>query len=275
MKTPISYYGGKQMLVKTILALIPEHRLYCEPFIGGGAVFFAKKPANVEIINDANGELINFYQVAKSGSAALENEIGLTLHSRRQHEFARLICQNPDFFDPVKRAWAIWMLANSSYGSKLDGGYAYDRTGSSSRKFSNKRRFFTASECAGRLEGVQIENCDAVRLIKSRDVPDGFFYLDPPYVGADQGHYDGYSQVDFDELLKTLETLKGKFLLSSYRNKTLTAAVQRNGWHTVELKMSSPMKHNNKTSGKEKIEVMTANYPLALDKQAVFAGYDD
>jgi DNA adenine methylase len=50
-------------------------------------------------------------------------------------------------------------------------------------------------------------------------MPDAFFYLDPPYVGAAQGHYDGYTQEDFDILLKLLESLKGKFLLSSYRNK--------------------------------------------------------
>jgi DNA adenine methylase len=52
-------------------------------------------------------------------------------------------------------------------------------------------------------------------------VPEAFFHLDPPYVGADQGHYDGYTQEDFDTLLKLLETLNGKFLLSSYRNKSL------------------------------------------------------
>jgi DNA adenine methylase len=56
----------------------------------------------------------------------------------------------------------------------------------------NKRVGFTA-EYADRLRCVQIECCDAVRVIKSRDVPEGFFYLDPPYVGADQGQYDGYT----------------------------------------------------------------------------------
>jgi DNA adenine methylase len=39
MKTPISYYGSKQQLAKTILSLIPEHRLYCEPMLGGGDIF--------------------------------------------------------------------------------------------------------------------------------------------------------------------------------------------------------------------------------------------
>ena len=42
MKTPITYYGGKQTLLKYLLPLIPQHKLYCEPFFGGGAVFFAK-----------------------------------------------------------------------------------------------------------------------------------------------------------------------------------------------------------------------------------------
>jgi DNA adenine methylase len=61
LKIPVSYYGGKQQLASIILGLIPEHRLYCEPFLGGAAVFFAKEPSPVEVINDTNGQLINFY----------------------------------------------------------------------------------------------------------------------------------------------------------------------------------------------------------------------
>jgi DNA adenine methylase len=64
LKTPITYYGGKQQLCQIILDLIPEHQLYCEPFCGGAAIFFAKEPAKVEIINDTNRELINFFNAA-------------------------------------------------------------------------------------------------------------------------------------------------------------------------------------------------------------------
>lgn len=39
MKTPITYYGGKQMMAKHILPLIPEHHIYSEAFFGGGAIF--------------------------------------------------------------------------------------------------------------------------------------------------------------------------------------------------------------------------------------------
>ena len=47
-RTPITYYGGKQQLVSTILPMIPSHRVYCEPYFGGGAVFFAKGKSYLE-----------------------------------------------------------------------------------------------------------------------------------------------------------------------------------------------------------------------------------
>ena len=49
MKTPITYWGGKQQLVPKILSLIPEHKQYCEPFFGGGALYFAKNLAKLNL----------------------------------------------------------------------------------------------------------------------------------------------------------------------------------------------------------------------------------
>jgi DNA adenine methylase len=262
MRTPISYYGGKQTLSAIILGLIPEHRIYCEPFLGGAAVFFAKKPSKVEIINDTNCELINFYEVLKHEFTSLEKEIAISLHSRKKHHQAQVIYANPEMFDRVKRAWAVWMLANSSYGCKLDGGFGYDRIGGNSKKLSNKRETFT-EDYAIRLQQTQIECCDALRVIRSRDMPDAFFYIDPPYVGSDQGHYDGYTQEDFDSLLKLLETIKGKFLLSSFKNDSLNEFTKRNGWHSAALKMMSSMT-NRAVQPRDKVEVLTANYPISV-----------
>lgn len=75
MKTPITYYGGKQMMVKHILPLIPEHHLYCEPFAGGLAVFFAKEKSKVEVINDLNRFVINFYQQIQNNFEALNAKV--------------------------------------------------------------------------------------------------------------------------------------------------------------------------------------------------------
>ena len=86
MKTPVTYWGGKQQLASKILSLMPPHEKYDEPFFGGGAVFFAKEPVGVEFINDINGEMVNFYKTLKRKFAELKDEVDCTLHSEFQHQ---------------------------------------------------------------------------------------------------------------------------------------------------------------------------------------------
>lgn len=162
----------------------------------------------------------------------------------------------------VKRAWALWTLANSSYGHTLDGGFGFDRGGKAGLSLDNKRLGFTA-DCADRLRKTLIERRGALAIVQTHDAEDAFFYLDPPYVGANQGHYDGYAQEDFDALLRLIETLKGKFLLRSFRNKALRDFSDRNGWRALELSMASPMTHGGKTPRK-KVEALAANYPISV-----------
>jgi DNA adenine methylase len=82
--------------------------------------------------------------------------------------------QNPELFTPVQRVWALWTLANSSYGCMLDGVFGYDHKGTTSKKLDNKRLSFV-SDYAERLRQVRIECCDAVRIIKSRGCAGGLF----------------------------------------------------------------------------------------------------
>lgn len=262
MKTPITYYGGKQQLASKIISCIPEHQAYCEPFIGGGAVFFQKEPSSVEIINDTNGELINFYEVLQKDFSLLAQEVSISLHSRELHKKARVINENPQMFDRIKRAWAVWILSNSSYGAGWDAGWGYDVSGQTTKKITSKRNTFS-EEIAIRLQNVQIECYDALKIIKSRDRESTFFYCDPPYPGTDQGHYDGYSADDFRDLLDVLCSIKGKFILSSFRHHILNEFVDKYHWSQIEFKMSKPMSAQSGQS-KQKIEVLTANYPMSL-----------
>jgi DNA adenine methylase len=262
MKTPISYYGGKQKLASTILNLIPIHDLYCEPFLGGAAIFFAKQKSKVEVINDTNRELINFYRVIQNDFVSLEKEIAITLHSRDLHRKAEVIYANPDMFSELKRAWAVWVLANQSFASGLDKAWGYDiKKGSTSKKISNKRESFTY-DYAIRLQEVQIECTDALKIIESRDNPNAFFYCDPPYFNSNCGHYDGYSLQDFENLLKVLSKLEGKFLLSSYPSPILKQYTDEFGWKTKTLDFKVSIANNYGKPGKPKTEVLTANYPI-------------
>lgn len=266
MKTPITYYGGKQKLASVIIELIPPHTLYAEPFSGGAAVFFSKRPSAVEVLNDLNGELINFYRVIKNQFDELIAEINDTLHSRRLHKHAWVIYSNPELFDPVKRAWAVWILSSQGFSGKLDNVWGYDISAdSTSRKiYFNKTEFTEAYN--RRLEKVQLEHADALYIIRSRDSKESFFYCDPPYFNSNMGHYKGYMKKDFEDLLQLLSTIEGKFLLSSYPSKLLEEYTLKYGWSTLTFEQLVSV--NVKTRGdKKKLEVLTGNYPLEQQQQ--------
>lgn len=260
MKPPLTYYGGKQKLSKQIVSMIPDHQIYCEPFFGGGAVFFEKHKAEVEVINDSNGELINFYRVLKTKYHQLAKEIKATLHSREEHENAEIVMKYPKLFSEIKRAWAIWVLANQSFASMLGGTWRCDlQKNSTATRINNKRINFT-KEYAKRLELTQIENCDAIRVIKLWDSKDAFFYCDPPYFNSDMGHYKGYTEQDFELLLQMLAGIKGKFILSSYPSELLDKYTKKYRWNSIKMEGISVSVSVGKR--KVKTEVLTGNFRI-------------
>jgi DNA adenine methylase len=251
-------------MVALIVPMLPVHNLYCEPFFGGGAVFFSKEPSRVEVINDTNREVVNFYRTLQNDFVELEKEIRISLHSRDLYRKASVIYNNPDMFNELKRAWAFWMLANQSFYGSLNAGWSYDnKMGKSAKKAANKRDSFT-EDFAIRLQNTQIECLDAVQLIRTRDSTETLFYCDPPYFNANMGHYDGYTAEDFELLLKTLSKIEGKFLLSSYPSDLLTTYIQQNHWNSIEI---AGMVRTGARIGKvkRKTEVLTANYHLKTD----------
>jgi len=261
MKTPITWYGGKQTMLKHILPNIPEHTLYIEPFFGGGAVYFSKEPSKAEVINDINKEAVNFYQVAVVNQGLLQREITTTLHSRTAYNDAKVVYENPHLFTPVKRAWGFYTMANQSFSANMST-WGFDRQGSCTRRLIGKRMGFTEA-LKERLANTTIECDDAIRVILRYDGEDTFHYVDPPYFNSDCGHYAGYSRRDFERLLETLSKLKGRFLLSSYPSDILAEFTRNNGWATESVTKKVAV---SKKVNKSKVEVLTANYPISLDR---------
>jgi DNA adenine methylase len=253
MKTPITYYGGKQKMLQYILPLIPSHKIYVEPFFGGGAVFWAKEPARIEFINDKNAEVINFYTVLKRRFNDLKKEIEITLHSEFQQKLAKSIYLNPAGKDEVKRAWALWVLSHQSYYSILDNTWKCSKSRSFGDQLQGRKAALT-EEFSKRLEHASIFCREALDVIKKADHEDAFHYIDPPYFNADMGHYGGYTRADFEALLQLLTTVKGKFMLSSYPSGLLAEYTVRCGWNMFEYELP------RSAGGGRKVEVLTMNY---------------
>lgn len=259
MKSPINYYGGKVKMLKHILPLIPKHSIYTEAFAGGLSVFFAKERVKSEIINDTNAFVSNFYKTLVTDFESLKQKISGTLYDRSSYQVALAMYRMPQFFSDLQRAWAFFVLTNVGFSGRI-GSFGCYTLGTKAHWFEKKKAQIR-KDLAKRFEGVQIENTDALDILKLRDTKESFHYVDPPYIGSNCGHYRNYTEEDFKDLLKTLSRLKGKFLLSSYPSEILREYTKRFSWYTKEV--SQKVSASNVSKQKDKVEVLTANYPLA------------
>ena len=201
MKTPIRYYGGKQQLLKHIIPLVPKHSIYTEAFAGGLALFFSKEKVRNEIINDTNGFVSNFYAVLQSDFEKLKVKIDATPYSRVMFKVALAMYQLPHLFNDVQRAWAFFTLSNIGFSGRIDCFGCYTN-GVNASSFERKKEQFNKA-LTERMYGVQIECTDALDIIRLRDSVDTFHYVDPPYFNSNMGHYDGYTEQDFEKAVNT------------------------------------------------------------------------
>jgi len=221
-----------------VLKLFPKHVQYVGPFLGGGAIFFAKKKSHNEVINDLNNQVVTFYRVCQTKFDELQEMILGTAHAESEYERAAIILKDETGkYTDIEMAWAFWVQTNLSFTNKIFGGFAFSENGEG-RNTSNKRKNFV-DDYRKRLENVEIFQRDALDLIKTKDSPDTFFYCDPPYVGSGCGHYKGYTERDFVKLLKLLAVIKGRFLLSSYPSERLQEYRKEHGWRVKDIEKNS------------------------------------
>lgn len=265
MKTPITYYGGKQTMLKHIRPLVPKHTLYTEAFAGGAALFFDKEPSNVEVINDLNGELINFYRTVISDFDGLRSQIDLTLHSRGQHQHAWYIYNNPIFFNNVERAWAVFTLSKMGFAGQLSSSFGFDKSESRHpRKVTYAKEAFNDT-LKLRLQRTTIEQDDALKVIKRYDTPDAFHFIDPPYVGSNMGHYSGmFNDESLRDLLVLLLEIKGKFMLTMYPNDDIRAFADTSGWRIIEVERQ--ISACKASARRRQVEWIVVNYDIEQAK---------
>ena len=88
MKAILKYPGSKWRIAAEIVKRIPEHHSYLEPYFGSGAVFFNKKPSDIEMINDLDNEVPNLFKCIRDDPGRLAARVTMTPYSRYEYETA-------------------------------------------------------------------------------------------------------------------------------------------------------------------------------------------
>ena len=283
LNSPFKWVGGKSRLRKAIIPIIPPHSCYVEPFAGAAWVLFGKPPSDVEILNDIDQELTNFFQVVKETPEELIASFEWELVSRS--EFDKLAGLDPSELTEVQRAHRFYYLIMAGWGGEA----RYPRFQTSIRDGGHGNRLVGALKTLRqriipihhRLRTVIIENLDWTECIDRYDRPGTVMYLDPPYPGNGANYkHNMRGEDDHRVLVERLSSAQCKWILSSYDTPEIHDLFGR--YVIIPLRSSSGMKtgaDEERNGGRKRTlnrEVLVTNFvppemqqsPLPLRKAA-------
>jgi DNA adenine methylase len=199
------WIGGKRKLADHILPLFPEHQCYCEPFCGAAALFFIKKPSEVEVLNDINGEIVNLFRVVKYHLEELYKQFKWVLTSRQNWEWLQ---ETPaQTLTDVQRAARFLYLQKLTFGGKASG-QTFGTATTSRPRFNIFTLEQDLQEAHFRLSSVTIEQLQWFDVIQKYDRPHTLFYCDPPYWQT-EGYGIEFSWEQYQEIVKLAHDIKG------------------------------------------------------------------
>lgn len=210
MDSPLSYIGGKHRMAKSLIARFPPHVTYCEVFLGGGQVLFRKEPSKVEVVNDRDGEVVNFFRCAQQHPEELARQLKFSLISRTWFEIFN--DQNPASLTDIQRAARFLYLQKNCYAGLVHGRH-YAAKVVSKPGFNPNRLPELLENVHKRLARVQIESLPFREFIPRFDRSETLFFCDPPYWRRKLYNFN-FADEDYRTLANQLQSIKGKFVLT-------------------------------------------------------------
>ncbi|MDD6055611.1 MAG: DNA adenine methylase [Helicobacteraceae bacterium] len=217
--------GGKRELTNTLISFMPKNfNNYFEPFIGGGALFFALKNRNILenkniFLSDKNTELINTYNAIKhSHKSLLETLYKMQLnHNKESYYKIRNLDRDDDFcaLDSTFRAARFIYLNKTCFNGLCrhnSKGHFNTPMGSyKNPKIYDENLIVNANIalCNTKIQCCDFENIEPIA--KSGD----FVYFDPPYYPLNStssfvSYTDNFLQESQERLFRLFKKLDNK-----------------------------------------------------------------
>jgi DNA adenine methylase len=271
---PFAYFGGKATLAERIIALLPPHRHYVEPFAGSLAVLLAKPPTAMETVNDLDGRIMTFWRVLRDRPAELARACYLTPHSRAEHDAA----YNLEDLDELELARRIWVLLTQGRGGSLrrTGWRHFQNPGvrSSTSMPDYLEAYVTRmAPAADRLRLVSLECRPALDVITSYGRHEEVcLYVDPPYLGSTRSVSSRYgtemhTPEQHAELADALLGCAASIVISGYPSPLYDDLYAE--WHRIEFEAFTGQANLTGAEGR-RTEVIWSNRPLATQGVLTF-----
>ena len=272
-KAPFGYYGAKLRIAKQIIEKLPPHNAWVEAFCGSAAITLAKEPVPIEVINDADGEIVNVFMQLRTNAAQLCELVALTPYSREEFGAAKQEVEEITPLERARRFLVSTMMTVNSVNGPSGAGFSFSQSYSRGEKEARVNRWYNLpprlEKVVERLRGIRIENRDACDIIDMfSDRPATLLYLDPPYfVRRDHKYTIDANDIDFHKtLLKCCQDAQCMILISGYENDLYgELLVPEKGWMAEYVQTQT-----RNTSGKvlSRTEVLWMNKKFLRAKEA-------
>ena len=263
MKSTV-YKGSKAKHLDFILPLLPMTPRYVEPFGGSAAVLLNRPRSEEEVYNDLYRPMAAFMAACRDEPDRMLRTVTMTPHSRRECMAAVKALRRPKGRDPLDLAAAVAVVGMQGFSGKMD---SFGRLLQSRGNGSVWSKTPDVVDVSDRLQGVAVENRDAVKVLLEYDSPDTLTYLDPPYVDAD-AYKTGFEPGDQRRLADALESIEGLAAVSGYESDLYEELYPASkGWVKYVGDAKAVLVNNNPDSGSGRtkplrVETVWTNYQL-------------
>ncbi len=236
MSKPFPWYGGKEALASYLVTLLPPHEVYVEVFGGSGALLFAKKPSRLEVYNDIDSGLVNFFRVLRSREQVQELQRLLDLTPYSREEYYDCLATWKEIDNPIEQARRWYTVVLQSFSNNMDAsGWSYTKIAGSNPASAFHSRIAQLSTFIDRMALIQVEHHSFSEVISAYDSPTTCFYLDPPYLPETRrrkGYLHEMTREDHEQLLAILQQIQGMAILSGYTSPLYRDSLL--GWQCIE-----------------------------------------
>lgn len=217
MKQVLRYPGSKARLAHWIVSQFPPHECYLEPFAGSAVVLFAKPRSPVEMLNDRDGRVCNFFRVLRDRPEELARAAELTPWARAEYEESQ-----EDEGDDLERARRFLVRCWQGYNGSTVDDCGWQKVCRNLSPWPAPKWWQSVPQsiraATERLSGVQIETRPALDVIRWANYPECLIYCDPPYLGLGSRYLHDMDENDHERLLDALCEHRGPVFLSAYES---------------------------------------------------------
>jgi DNA adenine methylase len=250
-KTIWSSPAGKKRMAKRLVAMLPQHRTYVEPFVGSGAVLFNKHPSEIEVINDADPAVADAYKLIQKLKPGHLTRLEKLPWTGNKETFYRLYDEKPK--GELQKLHRFLYVTHFSYAKTRRRGFSPTHEGVPATTVNRLRKH------GGRLSKVKVYGSDYEPVVRKYDGPDTAFFLDPPY----WGFHAAVGEARFDErrFARVLKELKGKWLLTYGLRGELPRLLKDAGYPIKRVRMRRAIQRGVGGDGPTLLtQIISANY---------------